>query len=68
MTREELTSLIKEEEAKGNVVVQNCDGLERINLQHLVNQPSDGILYDLNRDKATCMSLIDKVGWINNYA
>ena len=37
-------------------------------IEKLVNQPVEGLLYDLNRDEATILTWIDDPKWINDYA
>ena len=50
------------------MVIEDIEGLVSVQLDEFIKQSADGILYDLNRDMATCMSFIDKPTWINNYA
>ena len=63
--------IILEQEKLGNVVINNGFELMGINLNEFIEQPAKGILYDLNRDKVTCMHWInddeDNI-WVNNYA
>jgi len=68
MDTKELKALILEEARKGNVVLNTFEGLMVANLDGLIKQPTDGLLYDLNRDKATVMTLIKDPKWINDYA
>ena len=59
---------IFEEEKKGNIVINGACGLEVYSIREFVNQPTDGIIYDLNRDEATILTWIDDPKWINDYA
>lgn len=59
---------ILNEYAKGNIVVATVDGLLTAPLKDFINQPVDGMLYDLNRDEATILTFIDDPKWINDYA
>lgn len=71
-TKEEIIQLIREQEKQGNVVYNTLEGLQVMNLEEILKQPTDGLLYDLNRDKATIMTMmnIDELygKWINDYA
>lgn len=60
--------LVLEEEKKGNVVVATCEGLMKIKLDDLINQPVEGLLYDLNRDAATILQFVNEPKWVNDYA
>lgn len=59
---------ILNESAKGNVVI-NCSGkLQVHDIEKLVDQTVEGLLYDLNRDEATILTFMDSPKWINDYA
>ena len=64
----ELIDLIKQELEKGNVVYRDIEGLHSIKLSDIVNQPADGILYDLNRNEAVILQFIDDPKWVNDFA
>jgi hypothetical protein len=63
-----LQEYIRESERHGKIVVLTVDGLREVNLDEILQQPTEGLLYDLNRDKATVMQFIDDDKWINDYA
>jgi hypothetical protein len=66
-----MLELIREQEKKGRVVLLVLDGeVHSMNLDALLQQPAEGLLYDLNRDKVTCSVWIGegKRTWVNNYA
>lgn len=63
-----IRELILEESKKGNVVFASFDGLSLMKLEDIINQPIDGLLYDLNRDVATVLTCIDDPKWVNDYA
>ena len=69
-TPDEILKVIYEKEKEGEVVFEWTEGFQGANLDDFINQPSDGLLYDLNRDKATCATWIKqgKESWVNNYA
>lgn len=64
----ETIDLIKQELEKGNVVYRDIEGLHSIKLSDIVNQPADGILYDLNRNEAVILQFIDNPKWVNDFA
>ena len=59
---------ILEEYNKGNVVISNFEGLQVANLSELIKQPTEGILYDINRDEMTILTFISDPKWVNDYA
>jgi len=68
MDKKELRDLILQEAAKGNIVFMTFDGVKVMNLDEFIKQPAEGILYDLNRDKATVLTFLDDPKWINDFA
>lgn len=64
----EIKEVVLKEYEKGNIVVASCEGLQIMPLNEFLEQPVDGMLYDLNRDEATVLTLIDNPKWINDYA
>lgn len=62
--------LILENEKKGIVVFMGIEGAMGAEIKEFIQQPADGILYDLNRDKVTLLSQYsqDNIRWINDYA
>ena len=53
---------------KGNIVVAGIEGLQVMPIKDFIEQPEDGILYDLNRDEAVVLTFIDDPKWINDFA
>jgi hypothetical protein len=64
----ELKDKILEEYKNGNIVIATLEGLQRIKLSEFIKQPTDGLLYDLNRNEAVVLTFIDDTKWINDYA
>ena len=63
--RDEILRLAKE----NKVVVMTFEGSMVMDLDEMIdNQPVDGLLYDLNRDGATILTMIDDPKWVNDYA
>jgi hypothetical protein len=67
-TPEEIKSYILEQSRKGNIVVSTTQGLETYCLKEFIKQPTEGILYDINRDAATIMTFIEDPKWVNDFA
>lgn len=44
------------------------DGLKSVNIDKFVSQPTEGLLYDLNRDRGTVLTFMDDLTRINNFA
>lgn len=61
---------IRAAEREGRVVIMTVVGLMGVSLEKFCQQDADGILYDLNRDEATTLTLgSDGMNrWINDYA
>jgi hypothetical protein len=73
MSKEEFDwalGVIKDNEKHGIVTIQSMDGLLSCPLSKLIEQPAEGLLYDLNRNKLTTITLGEKgmERWINDYA
>lgn len=66
-----LKERVLEAEAKNKVVFMTIDGPMSADLDKFISQPTEGLLYDMNRDRVTCLTWLDdpKVGafWINNF-
>lgn len=59
---------ILEESKKGNIVVSTFEGLQIGKLSDIIDQPVEGLLYDLNRDTGTILTFLDDPKWVNDYA
>ena len=69
-TFEQALDVIRGQEKNGNITIETIEGLAVIPLDDIVNWEADSLLYDLNRDKSTTISL-GRDGmerWINDYA
>ena len=69
-TFEQTLDVIRGQEKHGNITIETIEGLAVIPLDDIVNWEADSLLYDLNRDKSTTISL-GRDGmerWINDYA
>lgn len=71
---ENLLDIIREEEQKGNICFKTVyctdeDSLVKTSLKEFVNQPADGILFDLTRSPHNIITTASKnPRWINDYA
>ncbi len=52
----------------GNVVLLTHTGEVIIKIENLIDQPADGILYDLNRNEEVILTFIEDIKWVNDYA
>lgn len=70
MNKEETLEYIKEKEKEGKITFMTIEGLMSCPLTDFIKQPAMGVLYDLNRDKLTTITLAteDNLRWINDYA
>ena len=66
MEKEELKEKILAEYAKGNVCYATIEGIMTSKLEDFIKQPLEGMLYDMNRDKATILTFIDDPKWVND--
>lgn len=67
---DEVYKVIRENEYKGLITIMVFDGLTSIPIDEFIKQPTEGLLYDLNRDKTTTITLgrSGNVRWVNDYA
>jgi len=64
----EIKDKILEEYKKGNIVVASFDGLQVTPLDEFIKQPTEGMLYDLNRCEAVVLTFLPDPKWVNDYA
>ena len=64
---ESIRDKVLEEWDKGNVCVMNIEGIMSQPLKTFVQQPLEGMLYDMNRDHATILAFLDDRKWVNDY-
>ena len=64
--------LLEDVVKKGGIFFMTCDGIRSMKMEDFISQPADGILYDLNRDEATTITLAkgrhSDVRWVNDLA
>jgi len=65
---EKLRDIVLKEYKNGNIVISDFDGIKTANLDEIMNQPLDGLLYDINRSEAVILTFIDDLKWVNDYA
>ena len=70
MTTEELQNLILSKKKEGNIVFHSLEGLMETKMENIIQQPAEGLLWDLNRDMATLLSRAseDNPYWVNDLA
>lgn len=66
----EALELVRDAEKSGGIVIMTEIGLIEVSLEKFCQQDADNILYDLNRDEATTLTLGNEglVRWVNDYA
>jgi len=64
----QIRNFIYANEKAGRVVFNTIEGLMVAKLDEIILQPTEGLLYDLNRDRVTVSSFLDDPKWINDYA
>ena len=64
----ELKNLVLEKEKQGKVVIATIDGYMEIELDEIIKQPVEGLLYDLNRNREIILTFIDDPKWVNDFA
>lgn len=52
----------------GNLVFVDMEGLKSVKFEDFIKQPLEGMLYDINRNAATILTLIDDPKWVNDFA
>lgn len=66
---ESLKDIVLEEYKKGNIAVFDCEGnLMTMPIKEFIKQPSEGMLYDLNRLESVVLIFINDPKWVNDYA
>ena len=68
MKTNKLRELILQKQKEGKIVFMTLDGPMVADLEEFIKQPTEGILYDLNRDRATVLTLMEDRKWINDFA
>ena len=68
MKSNEIKDRILAEYEKGNIVFATEDSIRSMKMEDFIKQPLEGMLYDINRDRATILSFVDDPKWINDYA
>jgi hypothetical protein len=70
---QKLLTAIRQAEGEGKLIIMTIEGLAVVPIADILNQPAEGLLYDLNRDRVTLASRIAKgdqesIKTINDYA
>ena len=65
---EEIKDKILEEYKKGNIVFAGFEGLQVMPIKDFIKQPTEGMLYDLNRNEAVVLTFLPDSKWVNDYA
>lgn len=65
---EELRDKIFEAYKEGYICYRTPEGVMKQRIDDFVKQPLEGMLYDINRDKATILANLKDPKWINDFA
>lgn len=65
---DEIREIVLNASKEGKVVFNTGESLCEISLKEFVKQPSDGMLYDLNRLESVTLTFMDDPKWINDFA
>lgn len=69
---EKRLGLVEKVVKHGGIFFMTCDGIRSMSMDDFLSQPADGILYDLNRDEATTVTLAKDgtlgMRWVNDLA
>lgn len=65
---EELKQFILEKRKEGKLVVMGIEGPMSMDIKKFIQQPVDGILYDLNRLEETALTFLKDPKWVNDFA
>lgn len=68
MSEENLKEKILEEMQQGRICYRTIEGVFSATLESFTQQPLEGMLYDLNRDRATILAFLDDPKWTNDLA
>ena len=70
MTTEELKDFILSKKREGKIVFYTIEGLAEAKMEKIIQQPAEGLLYDLNRDMGTLLHQAseDNPCWVNDIA
>ena len=68
MTEEQIKEKVLAEYQKGNVCYRTVEGIFTAKMEQFVKQPIEGMLYDLNRDRATITAFLNDPKWVNDLA
>lgn len=68
MNMEEILAAQKEAFKKGNVLIEDDGNIYSVPIKDLVNQSTDGLLYDLNRLESVIMTIFAKSMVVNELA
>lgn len=66
--KESFRDLVLKKADEGKVVFMTLLGLMEADLEEFIEQPTEGLLYDLNRDRVTVLTFIDDPKWVNDFA
>ena len=66
--KKELFDKLLKKKSEGKVVINTSEGLMIANVDDLIKQPTEGLLYDLNRNFEVIATFLYNEKWINDFA
>lgn len=68
MSKKDIKEIVLNASKEGKVIINTIEGPYIVSLKELVDQPVDGLLYDLNRSEEIALAFMDDPKWINDFA
>lgn len=68
MNEKNIREIVQQAMTEGKICYRTEDGIYSMPMVEFVQQQLEGMLYDINRDRATVMAFIDDPAWVNNLA
>ena len=66
--KQELFDFLLEKRKQGKVVIKTIEGLMITDVEDIIKQPTEGLLYDLNRNLEVIATFLDDPKWVNDFA
>jgi len=68
MNDKEVKKLVLENEKEGKIVCRTIEGFMTTDIDEFIEQPTEGLLYDLNRGRDVVVGFLNDPKWVNDYA
>ncbi len=64
----DIKDLVLQRRDEGKLVYASFEGFHSVPIKDFIQQPVDGILYDLNRLEETALTFLPDPKWVNDFA